>query len=200
MSHERHHDSTPHPNHVSGNGSHTVPPRRVLIVEDNVLARRKLVVLVDEGNFVHNHVDELREYLKAPSSSSLLAALVPTDKVPALSGACLVECRSLKPADLQRWLSSEAQRLGKTLDRAAAELLASRAGGNLSALAGHLEKLATYAGSRPILTAEDVRGLVGSQFPFAPCRSEFLNGVRASALSGLGQRTHELLALRNIPF
>ena len=27
-------------------------------------AKRKLVVLVDEGNFVHNHAEALREYLK----------------------------------------------------------------------------------------------------------------------------------------
>ena len=88
---------------------------------------------------------------------------MPTEKVPALAGAVLVECRSLKPGDLQRWLSSEAQRLGKTLERAAGELLATRAGGSLSALSGHLEKLAAHAGTRPTISAEDVRTLVGYQ-------------------------------------
>ncbi|MBI3858231.1 MAG: DNA polymerase III subunit delta [Planctomycetes bacterium] len=128
------------------------------------LAKKKLVVLVDEGNFVHNHAEALRGYLKQPSAANVLAALVPTDKVPALAGALLVECRSLKPGDLQRWLASEAQRLGKTLDRAAGELLASRAGGSsLSALAGHLEKLAAHAGARTSISAEDVRSLVGYQ-------------------------------------
>jgi DNA polymerase III delta subunit len=127
------------------------------------LANKKLVVLVAEGNFVHNHTDELREYLKQPSGSSVLAALVPTGKVPTLAGAWLVECRSLKPGDLQRWLATEAQRLGKSLDRAAGELLASRAGADLAALAGHLEKLALHAGARTSLTTEDVRALVGYQ-------------------------------------
>jgi len=75
----------------------------------------------------------------------------------------VVECRPLRPADLQRWLSGEAQRLGKSLDRAAAELLVTRAGTNLSALLGHLEKLATHAGTRAAVTAEDVRALVGNQ-------------------------------------
>jgi DNA polymerase-3 subunit delta len=69
----------------------------------------------------------------------------------------------LKPGDLQRWVTSEAQRLGKTLDRAAAELLASRAGGSLSALACHLEKLAAHAGARASIGVEDVRTLVGFQ-------------------------------------
>lgn len=127
------------------------------------LAKKKLVVLVDEGNFVHNNIEGLRGYLKQPSESNVLAALVPSDKVPALAGACLVECRSLKSGDLQRWLATEAQQLGKTLHRAAGELLASRAGGNLSALAGHLQKLAAHAGTRPLITLEDVKELVGYQ-------------------------------------
>jgi DNA polymerase III delta subunit len=127
------------------------------------LAKKKLVVLVDEGNFVHNHAEALKGYLKQPSTANVLAALVPTEKVPALAGAVLVECRSLKPGDLQRWLASEAQRLGKTLDRVAGELLASRAGGSLTALAGHLEKLAAHAGARPTISAEDVKTLVGYQ-------------------------------------
>jgi DNA polymerase-3 subunit delta len=127
------------------------------------LAKRKLVVLVDEGNFVHNHAESIRGYLGQPSPSSVLVALVPTEKVPAVSGARLVECRSLKPGDLQRWLSSEAQRLGKTLDRQAAELLGARGGGSLASLTGHLEKLASYAGARGAITAEDVRALVGDE-------------------------------------
>jgi DNA polymerase-3 subunit delta len=127
------------------------------------LSKKKLVVLVDEGNFVHNHAEDLRGYLKQPSMANVLAALVPTEKLPALAGACVVECRSLKPGDLQRWMSSEAQRLGKTLDRTAGELLAARAGGSLSSLAGHLEKLALHAGSRASITSEDVKTLVGYQ-------------------------------------
>jgi DNA polymerase-3 subunit delta len=121
------------------------------------------VVLVDEGNFVHNNRDEIAEYLKGPSTAAVLAVLSPSEKVPALSGAWLVECRSLKPGDLQRWLVAEAQRLGKTLDRAAAELLASRGGGNLSAQANHLEKLAAHVGARGAITADDVRALVGNE-------------------------------------
>jgi DNA polymerase-3 subunit delta len=129
------------------------------------LEKRKLVILVDEGNFVHNHADELREYLKSPSPSGVLAALVPGEKAPPALGpnARVVECRSLKSVDLQRWLIAEAQRIGKTLDRPAAELLAARAGTNLAALAGHVEKLALHAGARASITADDVRSLVSNQ-------------------------------------
>lgn len=125
---------------------------------------RKLVVLVDDGNFVHNHAEALRRYLDAPSPAAVLAALVPGAKVPALrEGAVVVECRPLRPGELSRWIATEAQRLGKTLDRTAAQLLASRGGENLAVLAGHLEKLAAHAGPRPAITAEDVRALVGLQ-------------------------------------
>lgn len=127
------------------------------------LGKRKLVVLVDEGNFVHNHADALRAYVKEPSPASVLAALVPTEKVPPLGAARLVECRSLKAGDLQQWLAAEAQRLGKSLDRAAAALLAARGGAHLSALAAHLEKLAAHAGPRPAITADDVRALVENE-------------------------------------
>jgi DNA polymerase III delta subunit len=124
---------------------------------------RKLVVLVDDGNFVHNHADAIKAYLKQPSPTAVLAALVPSDKVPSLPEAKVVECRTPRPGDLARWIVSEAQRLGKQIDRNAAELLARRAGGSLSGLAGHLEKLALYAGSRNGLTADDVRALVGNE-------------------------------------
>src|SRR5262245_34125814 len=86
--------------------------------------KRKLVVLADEGNFVHNHADTLRAYAKEPAASAVLAALVPTEKVPAIGDARVVECRTPRAPELPRWLTSEAQRLGKSLDRASAELLA----------------------------------------------------------------------------
>ncbi len=124
---------------------------------------RKLVILVDEGNFAHNNAEALRTYAGNPSPSAVLAALVPTGKLPALGSALVVDCRPLRPADLQRWLVSEAQRLGKNLERAAAELLATRAGGDMTALLGHLEKLAAYAGARPSITTQDVRALVSNQ-------------------------------------
>jgi DNA polymerase-3 subunit delta len=127
-------------------------------------AKRKLVVVVDDGNFVHNNADRIKEYLKQPSPSGVLVALVPTEKIPALGGeARVVECRTPRPAELSRWIVSEAQRLGKQIDRAAAELLGQRAGGSLLGLAGHLEKLALHAGARSAITAEDVRSMVGNE-------------------------------------
>ena len=124
---------------------------------------KKLVVLVDDGNFISSHREQVRAYTAEPSPTAILVALVPTLKLPKLEGATIVECRPLKPADLRRWLGAEAQRLGKTLDRAATDLLISRGGKDLFALAGHLEKLAVHAGTRSLLSVDDVRELVGNE-------------------------------------
>jgi DNA polymerase-3 subunit delta len=127
--------------------------------------RRKLVILVDEGNFVHNHhhAEALKEYAGAPSPTAVLAALVPTEKVPALGAARVVECRPMRPGDAQRWIAGEAQAIGKSLDRAAAELLVARAGTDLAALSGHLAKLAAYAGPKASIGVDEVRALVANQ-------------------------------------
>lgn len=129
------------------------------------LGGRKLVILVDEGNFIHNHLGEFAEYLGSPSPTAILAATVPSEKPPGLreGGACFVECRPLKPQDRIRWVQSEAQRLGKAIDRGAAEGLARRGGEDLGGLAGHLANLALYVGGRARIAIEDVDRLVAGQ-------------------------------------
>ena len=124
---------------------------------------RKLVVFADEGNFIHNHAAAVKEYLAAPSPTAVLAALIPSEKLPGFAegpSVRIVECRPLKPADRARWVQSEFQRLGKSCDRAAAEVLCRRAGEELSGLAGHVANLASYVGGRARITSEDVAGLV----------------------------------------
>ena len=123
-------------------------------------AKRKLVVLVDDGKFVQANTGSIRNYLDDPSPSSVLAVLAASLKLPRLGAAPVVECRSLKPADLRRWVTQEARALGKTLARDAADHLASRGGPDLAALAGHLEKLALHAGKRAAITLQDVQALV----------------------------------------
>lgn len=124
---------------------------------------RKLVILVDEGNFVNNDPATLRRYHETPSPTAVLVVLVPTGKLPSLGDVPVVDCRPLRPADLRRWLMAEAQRLDKSLDRTAADLLVSRGGSSLSALMGQLQKLVIYVGGRGDITEEDIRALVGNQ-------------------------------------
>lgn len=60
------------------------------------------------------------------------------------------------PSEVARWLQDRAVQRGISIDPRAIEALCDLAGANLRALATELEKLAMYAGARPI-TADDVR-------------------------------------------
>jgi DNA polymerase III delta subunit len=124
-----------------------------------LLGGRKLVVLADEGNWLHNNLAAFKEYLKAPASSAVLLALVPSDKslgVKESDSLRLVDCRPPKPVDLPRIVQTLVQERGKTIDRAALETLCSRGGPDLVALAGHVETICTYVGRRPAIAAADV--------------------------------------------
>jgi len=126
-------------------------------------AGRKLVVLVDEGNFVHNHREDVKAYAAAPSPSAVLVASLPSEKAPSVPESASVRhvsCRSLAPADLTTWVQSEFQRRGKSVDRAAVAALVERSDGTLALLAGRVESLVTYAGSRAAVGVEDVDALV----------------------------------------
>jgi len=125
------------------------------------LGGRKLVVLVDEANFVHNHAKELKEYAASPSPSAVLAAQVASEKLAGFAEPVkVVECRPLRPADRVRWVQSEFQRSGKPIDRAGAEALCRRGGEDLASLAGHVANVVLYVGHRPRATLEDVERMV----------------------------------------
>jgi DNA polymerase-3 subunit delta len=129
-------------------------------------AGRKLVLLMDEGNFVHNHKDEVKEYAASPSPSAVLAASMVSDKAPSIpesKNVKHVSCKPLLPNDRAVWLQSEFQRRGKSADRAAVTALLDRSDGSLALLAGRVENLVTYVGDRPAVKVADVEALVRGQ-------------------------------------
>jgi DNA polymerase-3 subunit delta len=68
-----------------------------------------------------------------------------------------VECPAMKPAEAARWAADHAKALGKRLDVAAAQMLASqRVGTSLGELSTEIEKLVAYVGDRPAITVADV--------------------------------------------
>jgi len=69
------------------------------------------------------------------------------------------EFRPLNPRAVPDWIRSRARSFGLTLTPGAVGLLADSVGNDLWTLAGELEKLAVYAGGRPV-GEEDVRALV----------------------------------------
>ena len=124
---------------------------------------RKLVVLVDDGNFVHNHREDVKAYAAAPSPSAVLVAAIPSVKAPSIPESATVRhvaCLALQPDDLATWIQSEFQRRGKAVDRAAVAALVDRSDGSLAMLSGRVENLVTYAAGRPKVAVEDVDALV----------------------------------------
>ena len=130
---------------------------------------RKLVVLIDEGNWVQKESSNLKAYAGSPSPSALLVTLSPGAKCPVSfqsKNLVPVSCRPLKSHEVQRWIQTEVERRGKSIDRAAADQLASRAGTDLAALDGYLESLTLHAGARGRIRPEDVEALVGQDPQF----------------------------------
>ncbi len=129
---------------------------------------RKLVVLSDEGNWLHNNLAAFKEYAKAPAPTTVFAALIPSDKSLGLADARsvkLVECRPPKAFDLPRLVQAIFLNRGKTIDRAALEHLCTRGGPELAALAGHVEKICLYVGARRDVALADVAALVKGEPP-----------------------------------
>ncbi len=132
----------------------------------NMFGGRKLVVLADEGNFVHNHAKEIKEYADSPSPTSVLVAVVPSEKLTGFTDGAktrLVECKSMRPADRARWVQSEFQRRGKSADARAADELCRRGGEDLAALAGHMDNLSLFVGNRTRVTVDDIEQLVAGR-------------------------------------
>ena len=124
---------------------------------------RKMVLLVDDGNFVHNHKEAVKEYAASPSPSAVLVATIASDKAPSIPESAAVRhvsCKSLLPNDLAIWIQSEFQRLGKSVDRAAVAALVDRSEGSLGVLASRIENVVTYVAARPKVEAADVDALV----------------------------------------
>ncbi|RME80397.1 MAG: DNA polymerase III subunit delta [Caldilineae bacterium] len=71
----------------------------------------------------------------------------------------LFEAPSLKKGELARWVEQRARKKGARLERGVAANLASFIGPDLRLIDSELEKLAVYAGDRPI-TMQDVKMLV----------------------------------------
>ncbi|MDR3077824.1 MAG: hypothetical protein LBV15_03565, partial [Planctomycetota bacterium] len=78
----------------------------------------------------------------------------------------LIPCPSLSQREVPAWLAERAERLGKTLDSAAADMLARAHGADLGVLAGEMEKLAVYAGDTRAIDAETVGGFMTGSVEF----------------------------------
>lgn len=129
---------------------------------------RRVVLIEDADEFVTKHRAALEKYLDKPAKKGLLVLEVKSwpsstrlAKKVAEVGLDL-DCSPLKPAELLKWLSEQAQSTyGKSLARDAAQTLIELRGNELGHLDQELAKLAAYAGDKAQIDRASVEKLVG---------------------------------------
>lgn len=149
------------------------------------LSDRRVVVIRDADRFISACREKLETYAAKPSPTGVLVlecrAFPKTTrfyKAVVAGGGVIHECRKLAGRAVTEFALSEATRLGKRLDRAAAAQLAELLGQDQGLLAGEVEKLALYVGDRPTISLADVRTLVGQS------REEKIFAVMDAAAAG----------------
>lgn len=131
-------------------------------------SERRLVVVEGADEFVTRHRGGLEKYLEQPAKKSVLVLDLkswPKNTKLAKKVAKVgldVNCSALKPAQIVRWLTSQAKKTyGKKLAGQAAQTLVELAGNSLSLLDTELEKLSTAVGDAEEIDHQTVCALVG---------------------------------------
>ncbi len=131
-------------------------------------SRRRLVVIDGIAKLPVAEQEALVAYCRQPAQTGVVAIACAAETLPAWlrpvqAQLTEVACHPLVPARLPIWLQDRAaQRLGKTLDRAAAMALIERVGTSLRPLAQVLEQMACFVGAQKMMTVRDVMQLVGA--------------------------------------
>lgn len=112
-----------------------------------------------------------------------------TYKAIAATGQAL-EIGSLRGRDLSDWLTAEAKKMGKRMERQALEYMLINGGNQLRNLHSELEKLALYSGEEQTITLEMTQKLV--------IRSSEGNIFNLVDGIGLGKEEEALLELKNL--
>ena len=124
-----------------------------LLAMPPMMAERRVVVIRDITGLRKDARAALEKYLKSPATDLLLLLTAPadakTDKTME-SLAAAVEFEAMSGAQVPKWITGRAERLGLTIAPAAVELLYDAVGSDLPQLAMELEKLAAYANGSEI--------------------------------------------------
>jgi DNA polymerase-3 subunit delta len=125
----------------------------------------RVVVVANAASFAQKNDAKLAEYAKSPASSGhLVLRTEKVDKCRKLLAAAkktnaYVTCKAPYEREIVPWVRNRAKELGRTLQPAAAALLADFLGTDLGLIAAELDKLLVYAGERDTITAEDVEAI-----------------------------------------
>ena len=135
----------------------------------SLLGEMRVVVVADADGFVSRHRAALERYCIDPSDMGCLILLCKSfgantrlyKKVNGFGG--VITCEAPRGAALVSWICNRSLKTyGKRIDRGGAGRLRNHVGDSLGVLDQELDKLTTYVGERPNITAEDVDVLVGN--------------------------------------
>jgi len=131
----------------------------------NLFSPGRLTVVSPADDLVKKHRAPLAAYAAAPAAGACLVLVVAStdgrSKLTALvrKARGLVACNRLYERDILAWIDARAKAMGRQIESPATALLAEFLGTDLAALAGELEKLATYIGGRKRISAPDVEAV-----------------------------------------
>jgi len=128
----------------------------------DLFSPHRLITVSPADQFVQRHSAPLAEYTAAPNPHAFLVLVVAkADARKKLTKAVqnaggLIACGQVYQRDVVPWIMARAKAMNRQIESAAAARLAEFLGTDLAAIAGELDKLATYLGERKKITAPDV--------------------------------------------
>ena len=168
------------------------------------LAPLRMVIVHDADAFVVAHRDALENYLQSPAPSGVLVLIVGSwrsntrlAKATAAVGQTF-DCSEVKAGAAGGHVMQFAAERDKQINRDAAQLLVQWIGSDLSALAGEVEKLATYVGDRKQITIKDVSTLVTASA--GPDAFDLTNAIASGDTPGALKALGGLLNVRGEEF
>jgi DNA polymerase-3 subunit delta len=141
-------------------------PRRVVVVAhaDSLLAPKR------EGEAAERALEQFQLLIEKPERQTVLVLIASgVDKRRAMfkllaKQAAIVPCGVLESAeDAEAWVRARVAASGASIEPAAARLLASRAGADLTRLRSEVDRLMLYAYGQKTITVADARELAGPQ-------------------------------------
>ncbi|MBM3262850.1 MAG: DNA polymerase III subunit delta [candidate division Zixibacteria bacterium] len=132
-----------------------------------MLAERRVVVVRDLQRLSQKDREALATYAEKPTPSTTLVLVAPkvdlnTSVYGRLNTAAVsVVFYPLYADRIPAWLQQRAGQYRKRITPEASERLQAIVGDNLGELAGEVEKLAIFAGNRPVIGLEDVEAAMG---------------------------------------
>ncbi|MBS4028088.1 MAG: DNA polymerase III subunit delta [Ignavibacteriales bacterium] len=142
-------------------------PMNMLSFDDGNMTRRIVIVKNFELGRKKESEEKLFSYLRTPASSTVLTLEIPkldlkSELYKKLSTvAVMVPCVPLSDDQALLWLGNEFSRRQLTISREVSLKILTSVGNSLNELTNAVEKILSFVGERTVISADDVKGVVG---------------------------------------